>query len=91
MASDRHCLASVEKGAPNHDGVMVGCTENSDGRGWGWGVRRPELPSCDSSEILNMPGNVEYTEGGVQTSWRFGGSCKPPGGTGRNPGAQICE
>ena len=22
MASNRHCLASVEKGAPNHDGVM---------------------------------------------------------------------
>ena len=32
-----HCLASVGKGAPNHDGVMVGCTEtaNSDGRVWG--------------------------------------------------------
>ena len=37
MASDRHCLASVEKGSPNHDGVMVGRTDtaNSDGRGWG--------------------------------------------------------
>ena len=35
-----HCLASVGKGAPNHDGVMVGRTEtaNSDGRVWG-GVR----------------------------------------------------
>ena len=32
-----HCLASVGKGAPNHDGVMVGRTEtaNSDGRVWG--------------------------------------------------------
>ena len=31
-----HCLASVGKGAPNHDGVMVGRTEtvNSDGRVW---------------------------------------------------------
>ena len=30
-----HCLASVGKGAPNHDGIMVGRTEtaNSDGRG----------------------------------------------------------
>ena len=29
-----HCLASVGKGAPNHDGVMVERTEtvNSDGR-----------------------------------------------------------
>ena len=37
MASDQHCLASVEKGSPNHDGVMVGRTDtaNSDGRGWG--------------------------------------------------------
>ena len=35
MASDRHCLASVEKGAPNHDEVMVGRTENRDSRGWG--------------------------------------------------------
>ena len=33
MASDRHCLASVEEGAPNHDAVMVGRTENSDGGG----------------------------------------------------------
>ena len=41
MASDRHCLASVEKGSSNHDGVMVERTDtaNSDGRGWGWGVR----------------------------------------------------
>ena len=33
-----HCLASVGKGAPNHDGLMVGRTEaaNSDGRVWGW-------------------------------------------------------
>ena len=32
-----HCLASVRKSAPNHDGVMVGRTEtaNSDGRIWG--------------------------------------------------------
>ena len=32
-----HCLASVGKGAPIHDGVMVGRTEtaNSDGRVWG--------------------------------------------------------
>ena len=31
-----HCLASVGKGAPNHDG------SNSDGRGWGcaWGCAR---------------------------------------------------
>ena len=40
MASDQHCLASVEKGSPNpnHDGVMVERTDtaNSDGRG---GVR----------------------------------------------------
>ena len=38
MASDWHCLASVEKGSPNHAAVMVGRTEtaNSDGRGWGW-------------------------------------------------------
>ena len=30
-----HCLASVGKGSPNHEGVMVGRTEtaNSDGRG----------------------------------------------------------
>ena len=44
MASDRHCLASVEKGAPNHDGVMVGRTDtaNSDGRGWGVRVRECE-------------------------------------------------
>ena len=35
MASDRHCLASVENGAPNHDGVVLGRidTANSDGRG----------------------------------------------------------
>ena len=35
MASDRHCLASVEKGSSDHDGVMVGRTDtaNSDGRG----------------------------------------------------------
>ena len=35
-----HCLASVESGAPNHDGP-IGRTDtaNSDGRGWGWGVR----------------------------------------------------
>ena len=32
MASDWHCLASVEKEAPNHDGVMVGRTENSEQR-----------------------------------------------------------
>ena len=33
-----HCLASVESGAPNHDG-LIGRTDtaNSDGRGWGWG------------------------------------------------------
>ena len=32
-----HCLASVGKGAPNHDTVMVGRTKtaNSDGRVWG--------------------------------------------------------
>ena len=37
MASDRHCLASVEKGAPNHDCVMVGRTENSEQRrSWVW-------------------------------------------------------
>ena len=36
-----HCLASVERGAPNHDGVIVRRTDtaNSDGRGWGGGVR----------------------------------------------------
>ena len=35
-----HCLASVESGAPNHDG-LIGRTDtaNSDGRGWGSGVR----------------------------------------------------
>ena len=36
-----HCLASLESGAPNHDG-LIGRTDtaNSDGRGWGaWGVR----------------------------------------------------
>ena len=37
-----HCLASVGKGAPNHDGVMVGRTEtaNSDGRVWVWACAR---------------------------------------------------
>ena len=36
-----HCLASVGKGAPNHDGVMVGRIEtaNRDGRGGGVRVR----------------------------------------------------
>ena len=36
-----HCLASVGKGAPNHDGVIVGRTEtaNSDSRVWGVRVR----------------------------------------------------
>ena len=32
-----HCLASVESGAPNHDGLIGRTnTANSDGRGWGW-------------------------------------------------------
>ena len=37
-----HCLASVGKGAPNHDGIMVGRTEtaNSDGRVWGCACER---------------------------------------------------
>ena len=37
-----HCPASVGKGAPNHDGVMVGRTEtaNSDGRVWGCAYAR---------------------------------------------------
>ena len=37
-----HCLASVGKGAPNHDGVRVGRTEtaNSDGRVWGCACAR---------------------------------------------------
>ena len=41
MASDRHCLASVEKGASNDDGVMVGRTDtaNRDIVGGGGGVR----------------------------------------------------
>ena len=36
-----HCLASVEKGAPNHDGLMVGLSETaiSDSRVWGVRVR----------------------------------------------------
>ena len=36
-----HCLARVEKGAPNHGVVMFGRTDtaNSDGRGWGVRVR----------------------------------------------------
>ena len=35
-----HCFASVESGAPNHDG-LIGRTDtvNSDGRGGGGGVR----------------------------------------------------
>ena len=47
-----HCLASVGKGAPNHDGVMVGRTEtgNSDGRVWGWArvcaCIRPCMRAC---------------------------------------------
>ena len=41
MASDRHCLASVEKGAPKHDGVMVGRTDRATvvGGGGVGGVR----------------------------------------------------
>ena len=39
MASDRHCLASVEKGAPNHDGVMVGRTDTATVVGGGVRVR----------------------------------------------------
>ena len=37
-----HCLASVGKGAPSHDSVMVGRTEtaNSDGRVWGCACAR---------------------------------------------------
>ena len=36
-----HCLASVGKGAPNHDGLMVGLSETaiSDSRVWGVRVR----------------------------------------------------
>ena len=39
-----HCLTNVEKGAPNHDSVMVGRTdtENSDADGRGRGVRARE-------------------------------------------------
>ena len=42
MASDRHCLASVEKGAPNHDGVMVGRTDTATVVGGGVRVRECE-------------------------------------------------
>ena len=42
MSPIGHCLASVGKGAPNHDGFMVGRTETaiSDGRVWGVRVVR---------------------------------------------------
>ena len=43
MASDRHCLASVDKGASNHDGVMVGHT---DGRGWACSRVRACVHAC---------------------------------------------
>ena len=42
MASDRHCLASFEKGAPNHDGVMVGRTDTAKVVGVGMCVRECE-------------------------------------------------
>ena len=35
MASDRHCLASIEKGSPNNDAVMVGRTDTANSDGWG--------------------------------------------------------
>ena len=44
-----HCLTSVGKGAPNHDGVMIGRTEtaNSDGRVWCVRVRvRVRVREC---------------------------------------------
>ena len=42
-----HCLASVEKGAPNHDSAMVGRTETANSYGRGWGVRVREcVRSC---------------------------------------------
>ena len=42
-----HCLASVESGAPNHDG-LIGRTDtaNSDGRGWGWGCVFASVSVC---------------------------------------------
>ena len=44
-----HCLASVGKGAPNHDSAMVGRTETaiSDGRVWGVCVHvRTSVHAC---------------------------------------------
>ena len=43
-----HCLASVGKGAPNHDGVMVGRTEtaNSEVVCGGVRVRVPSVREC---------------------------------------------
>ena len=43
-----HCLANGGKGAPNHDGVMVGRieTSNSDGRVWGGGCVSASVREC---------------------------------------------
>ena len=48
-----NCLASVGKGAPNHDGVMVGRTETaySDGRVWGCACRCARVYACRCASV----------------------------------------
>ena len=54
-----HCLASVESGAPNHDG-LIGRTDtaNSDGRGWGCACLRVwacvRVRACDNDILPRL-------------------------------------
>ena len=46
-----HCLASVEKGAPNHDVVMVGRTDTGSSAGRTWGCACARVCACVPTSV----------------------------------------